>query len=241
MIKQLPNFITLLNLFCGILSIISVFEGELWYASIFILIASVFDFMDGFAARLLNAYSEIGKQMDSLADLVSFGLAPAFILHQLMKTSWNYEQLWLPEFSLLTFIVFLPFLVALFSALRLAKFNVDENQTSSFIGLPTPASALFIASLPLIIQFDGGTISWFFEHPHFLIAVSVFIPALLVSRLPLFSLKFKNFSFADNKIRFTFLGICLILLITLHFVSIPFIIVTYVGLSVVENIFVKEK
>ncbi len=241
MFKQLPNFITLLNLFCGILAILTVFQGELWLASIFILVASVFDFLDGFTARMLNAYSEIGKQMDSLADLISFGLAPSFILYKMMASAWELEGPLLANFSITTIIVALSFLIALFSAVRLAKFNIDENQTSSFIGLPTPASAIFIASIPLILKFENSTISELFQHPHFLLAVAVFISAMLVSRLPLFSLKFKNFSFGGNKIRYIFLGICLILLITLHFVSIPFIIAAYVMLSVVENVVVKEK
>ena len=153
--RHLPNFITLLNLFSGSIAIIMAFEGNLSTASYFIGLAVVFDFFDGFLARLLNKYSDIGKELDSLADIVSFGVAPSIIMFHLLKLSLNIDKLPLSfDITTLVDIVVLlsAFLITVFSALRLAKFNVDTRQKDSFIGLPTPASAILIASLPVIMH-----------------------------------------------------------------------------------------
>ena len=152
--KNIPNFITALNILCGSFSVVLAFEGYILWAAILIGIASIFDFMDGMAARMLNAYSELGKQLDSLADLISFGFAPSIILFVLMKKSLAIDSISFNQYSEIAFLA-IPFLIVVFSAIRLAKFNVDTRQTSSFIGLPTPANALLIASFPLILHYSG--------------------------------------------------------------------------------------
>ncbi|MDR1950913.1 MAG: CDP-diacylglycerol--serine O-phosphatidyltransferase, partial [Bacteroidales bacterium] len=142
--KHLPNTITLANLFCGCLSIVATFSGQIGMAGFLIFLAAIFDFLDGFFAKLLNAQSELGKQLDSLADIVSFGVAPAMIAFRIMHV--HYDKL---PFE---FFPYIAFVMVLFSALRLAKFTIDTRQTEHFIGMPTPANALFWASLPLVLM-----------------------------------------------------------------------------------------
>lgn len=232
--SYIPNTITSLNLFSGCLAIVMVFQGQLHLASMFIGIAAILDFFDGFAARMLKAYSEIGKQLDSLADMVSFGAAPAFILYSLMNDALQldgfYPTMPFPNMVLLS----LPFLVAIFSALRLALFNIDTRQTTSFIGLPTPANAILIASLPLLLWlYDYPFLSNLLMNVYFLIGLILLQSYLLVSPIPMFSLKFGNFTWADNKTRFIFLGLSLMLLIVLKAMAIPIIILLYVLISVI--------
>lgn len=222
--KHIPNFFTCLNLICGSAGIISVFEWEIVYASYFIWIAAVFDFLDGFLARIFNAYSPIGKDLDSLADMVTFGVLPGFMMYKLLGES--SPQPYLPYIS---------FTIIVFSALRLAKFNIDTRQTHSFIGLPTPANALFISSLPVIILFNQNVITDFIQNPGILIAITLSFSLLLVSELPLFSLKFKNFNWTDNIIRYIFLTLAFIMVILFKFVSIPLIIILYILMSIFEN------
>lgn len=234
--NYIPNTITSLNLFSGCLAIVMVFQGQLHIASMFIGIATILDFFDGFAARFLKAYSEIGKQLDSLADMVSFGLAPAFILYSFMNNALQLDGFY-PGMSFANILLLsLPFLVAVFSALRLAIFNIDTRQTTSFIGLPTPASAILIASLPILL--------WLYNYPilnnwlaniYFLIGLIVLQSYLLVSPIPMFSLKFSNFTWGSNKVRFIFLGLSLLLLIFLQALAIPLIIFLYVLISVLSN------
>ena len=138
--RNVPNLITLGNLTCGLLSIVLAFEGKLEVAAAFIFFGSILDFFDGFASRLLNVSSEIGKQLDSMADMVTFGVAPGIIIYKLISESNNHYE----------FLVYAAFILPIFSAIRLAKFNIDSRQTSSFIGLPVPAAAIFIASLPIL-------------------------------------------------------------------------------------------
>lgn len=233
--KNIPNFITALNILCGSFSVVLAFEGYILWAAILIGIASVFDFMDGMAARLLNAYSELGKQLDSLADLISFGFAPSIILFVLMKKSLAIDSLSFNQYSEIAFLA-IPFLIVVFSAIRLAKFNVDTRQTSSFIGLPTPANALLIASFPLILHYSGiEVVKDVLLNEFFLVSFVVFQSFMLISELPMFSLKFSNFRLGDNKLRYIFLFISLILLITLYTVSIPIIIFLYIIMSIINN------
>lgn len=196
------------------------------WAFIFILLAAVFDFFDGMAARLLHAYSPMGKELDSLADEVSFGVAPSLIVFSLFKElhypdaigSWS---AWLP---------YTAFIIAVFSALRLAKFNIDERQTSSFIGMPTPANAIFWASLAT------GYHTWLTDNLFnvlWLFALVCIMSLLLVAELPMFSLKFKNLIWADNKVRYVFLLVCLLLLILLGLRSFSLIILWYIFLAIV--------
>ncbi|HNZ70378.1 MAG: CDP-diacylglycerol--serine O-phosphatidyltransferase [Bacteroidales bacterium] len=200
---HIPNAITSLNLLCGALGIAFVFRGRLDIAFWLLIAAALFDFLDGFAARLLNAYSPVGKELDSLADAISFGLLPAFMLYALYLPA--APRMW---------ISFIPLVVAVFTAIRLAKFNVDARQSESFLGLPSPASALLIAAA---VFYTTGNPLWkeFMQTTWFIPCLSVVISFLLISELPMFSLKFKGWSFGSNKVRYLFLVLCLILVIVL--------------------------
>ena len=229
--KHIPNFITCLNLFSGCVGVYLAFQGNFQGAFIAVIVSAVFDFFDGFAARLLKAYSPMGKELDSLADVVSFGVLPgAMVFSLLSKTSINE---WLP---------YVAFIIPVFSGLRLAKFNIDTRQTESFIGLPTPANALFIMSIPMIEY--TGTYEWLVEalyNPFVLLGIAILSAYMLNAEIPLFSLKVKNISWATNKIQVFFLGISLVFLFFLSFTALPVIILFYVLLSVVNNKFLAAK
>lgn len=227
--KHIPNFITCLNLFTGCVAIYIAFQGNLVFAAYLVGIAAVFDFLDGMIARLLHAYSEIGKQLDSLADMVSFGVLPGVIMFQLMRKSAMAD----PNTSLYEAEIFpfLAFIIIIFSALRLAKFNIDTRQTTLFIGLPTPANTLFVASLPLILASDQFNLGQYFMNQYVLLGLTLLLSYLLVAEIPLFALKFKNLAWKDNATRFIFLLIAIPLLFLLKFAAVPVIIVLYVLLS----------
>ncbi|UZR93914.1 CDP-diacylglycerol--serine O-phosphatidyltransferase [Chondrinema litorale] len=219
--KNIPNYITLGNLLCGILAIHQIYSGNYTLASWLIAIAALLDFSDGFAARMLKVSSPMGKELDSLADMVTFGLAPAMILFNL------YPE---PESPLR----YITLLIALASAWRLAKFNIDTRQSDSFLGVPTPASALFIGSLPLIFQ-QSPNLEAYLTAPVYLI-ISVFLSIAMVVELPLFSLKFKKFGFAENKVRYLFLIGSILLLIFLQFIALPVIVVIYIIISLIVHL-----
>lgn len=226
--KHIPNAITCGNLLCGCAGVVAVLvRNELLTASYLIFLAAVLDFLDGFLARLLKAYSPIGKELDSLADMVTFGLLPSVIIFRLLG-----QSLQGPEYDLLTYslVPHAAFVIAVFSALRLAKFNVDPRQSDSFIGVPTPANALLIASLPLILREHPDWFS-FIVRPGFLIAFSVVMSLLLVAELPLFALKFKTYAFRPNAVRYLFLGLSAVLLVTLGATAVPVIIALYLLVS----------
>ncbi|MDY6800069.1 MAG: CDP-diacylglycerol--serine O-phosphatidyltransferase [Bacteroidota bacterium] len=237
--RYIPNFITSLNLFSGCLSIVLAFEGFLLLAVYMIFLSAIFDFLDGMTARLLNVYSEIGKQLDSLADVVSFGVAPSVIVFFLMKGA-LYNTYYTPPLAELPVvdILFLisPFLIAVFSGLRLAKFNVDERQNESFIGLPTPANALFFVSLYIIsLVNDHYLVQYLIQNKLILLALIIIFSLLLVAEFPMFSLKFKNLGLRGNKIRFIFIGLSVVLLILLQSIAVPVIIILYILLSAINN------
>ncbi len=243
---NIPNLFTLGNLLCGCLALVFAFEGNLVWSAYLVGIACVLDFLDGFLARLLKQHSEIGKQLDSLADMVSFGVVPGVIVFVLLKT-WSHSEKGLDQFSQYDFLPYIAFIIPLFSALRLAKFNIDTRQSDSFIGVPTPANTILIASLPLMIHFKKEM--WFldveanlriFVHPYSLIALSIIMSILLIAEIPLFALKFKSYGWKGNEIRWSFLALSVILLATLQFVGIPLAIVLYVLMSVGNNL-VKRK
>jgi len=222
--RSIPNLITCLNLLFGCIAIVAVFKNHLADASWMIVYAAIADFFDGMAARLLNAHSPIGKELDSLADVVSFGVAPGMILFGLIGTH-PYDWIGL--------------LIPVFAALRLAKFNIDTRQTFYFIGLPTPANALLIASFPLIIQHDAywqaiylSNISftiWFF------VCVALACSALMVSPVKLFSLKIKNTSWSNNKTRYSFLLLSVVSLLLLGYSAVPIIMLLYIILSLMSK------
>lgn len=238
--KQIPNIITTLNLLSGISAIIAAFEGALLWAGFFIALGTFFDFFDGMAARLLKLKSEMGKEMDSLADMVTFGVAPGFIVYQLMLQTTNLPQWMLFEHN---FATFLAFLLPVFAAFRLAKFNIDTRQTTSFIGLPTPASALFFISLPFIKATYFSVRLPFFQswiaNYWILLTLVVLISILMVVKLPLFALKFSNLSWRYNSMRFIFLGLSVMLLVFMKFTAFPLIILIYIGLSALQNQYLK--
>jgi CDP-diacylglycerol--serine O-phosphatidyltransferase len=243
--KHIPNAITSGNLLCGCLAIISAFKGDLVGSAYLVGIAAILDFFDGFAARLLNVHSEIGKQLDSLADMVTFGVVPGVIVYILLLHSSGVSiengafiehNQWVPYFA---------FLITIFSALRLAKFNIDTRQTHSFIGLPTPATSILICSLPLIQAFQPNignfNLNLIIENPYFLLILTILISYLMVAELPLFALKFKNFGWTDNKIRYSFLLISIVLMLFFQFIAIPFIIFLYLIFSIINNFSNKQK
>lgn len=236
--KHIPNFVTTLNLFSGCIAIVYAFKGNLVLSSWFIGFAAIFDFLDGMLARILNTKSPIGTQLDSLADLVSFGVAPAMILYQFMRFSHNMP--FLPFTDNGKALAFAAFLIPVFSALRLAKFNIDENQSSSFIGLPTPANALFFASFPLVmLQAEGSELHVLvslLSNYWVLLGATLFFSWLMVSSIPLFSLKFKNLGFGDNIFRYILISSALLLFIFLKFFTLPLLVMLYVFLSLVANI-----
>jgi CDP-diacylglycerol--serine O-phosphatidyltransferase len=219
----IPNFMTLCNLLCGCLGILSVFEGNMISASMFIGIALLLDFGDGFAARLLNSASPIGKELDSLADVVSFGALPSFMLFNELINN-ELTNGW---------ISYIAFVMALSSALRLAKFNVDTRQSDSFIGVPTPANAMVVAALPLIQMYQPTYAA--FITPWVILIYIVVMSYLLISELPLFALKFKSYAWAANRYVYSFLIASVVLLIIFQYFAVPLIILLYVGISLVRR------
>lgn len=232
--KHIPNLFTSLNLFTGSVAIVFAFNGQLHIAGILVLIAAAFDFLDGFAARLFKAYSAVGKELDSLADLVSFGLVPGVLMYNYMEQS---VPTWSPEFMGIIALPFLAFIITVFSAIRLAIFNVDETQAENFKGLPTPANAIFFISFPIVIYY-GNPDSYIYiivqnllSNFSFLVLITLLFSFLLVSPFAMFSLKFKSMAFAPNQLRYTFIIIILFLLIVLRIEAIPLIIIIYLLLS----------
>lgn len=228
-----PNIITLCNLLCGCLSIVaSLVSGDLTLALIFILASAVCDFFDGFTARLLKQYSDIGVQLDSLADMVSFGVAPSAIMHTFACQAPTLFEL--PD-AVMSVIVFVPFIMAAFSALRLAKFNIDDSQRETFEGLPTPANALFCASFVYAAISGDKTVQ-----VEWIALISVVMAALLVSPIRMFSFKLKSFGWQKNKSLYIFLALTLIILFTLGIYSVPTIIVLYIVISTIGWLFCKK-
>lgn len=218
--KHIPNAITCANLFSGCIGVVFAFKGDLQTAAYFVLLSGIFDFFDGMVARLLNVKSAIGKELDSLADMVSFGFLPGVVMFQLLKAS-DFSSPYLP---------YLGFIITVFSALRLAKFNIDERQTEEFIGLNTPMNTLFIVSLPFI-ALDYPTI---IGSSLLLIAITVITSFLLVSELQIFSLKLNSMAWAKNKFKFIFLILSALLIVFLKFAAVPFVLVLYIALSVLH-------
>ena len=215
--KQIPNALTCANLLSGCIGIVFAFQGQLDLAAYAVLISGIFDFFDGFSARLLNVKSLIGKELDSLADMVSFGFLPGVVMFKLLDQS-DYTSPYLP---------FVGFLITIFSALRLAKFNIDESQTEDFIGLNTPMNTLFIVSLPFIQKDYPALIN----STIVLVSVTVLMSWLLVSEIRIFSLKFGSMKWAENKTKFIFLIVSAILIAALKFAAIPFVLILYISTS----------
>ncbi len=250
--KQIPNLFTLLNLLSGIIAIIMALTDKLVEAAFFVFLGIFFDFFDGFFARKFNVQGDLGKQLDSLADVVTSGVAPGLVMFQLIL--YATKQQWFMQLSSETgtwqnysetyyyFVPFIGLLIPLASAYRLANFNIDERQTNSFIGLPTPALSIFVLSLPLILHYsDQQFFIDLIHNKYVLIMITLLGSYLLNAEIPLFSLKFKNYSWNVNKIKYIFILLTLFLLISLRTVAIPLIIILYVCLSIIDNSFVKNK
>lgn len=238
--KNIPNIITILNLACGCVGIGMALRyinniddyKYLIYASYMIGFAGVFDFFDGMTARLLNVKSTFGKELDSLADVVSFGVLPGLILYCLLNIALEEAE------NFRAYIPFVAFLIPVFSALRLAKFNIDTKQTDSFIGLPTPANAIFIASIPFILVYQSEQIPFITNilgNPGVLVVLVFLLSFLLVSPIPLFSLKFKDISWSKNSLQYTLIISSVVLLIFFYFLAIPIIFFLYILLSIINN------
>lgn len=240
--RHIPNFFTALNIVSGSIAIVYAFQSDLRLAFWFICLAAFFDFIDGGVARLLHTQSEVGKELDSLCDVVSFGLAPGVILFTIMRHALNVPlPLNVSGLSFYSVLLLLStVLIPVFSAVRLAKFNVDTRQTDSFIGLPVPANALLIASLGVIFANDEP---YFVIRallvPEVLVGIVILMSYLLISPLPMFALKFKNLKWKDNQLRFMFLILSAIFLMLWGMSSVAVIIVTYVVVSVIVRLLEK--
>ena len=245
--RHIPNLITFLNLLCGCIAAVFAVLNQLELAAFLVLAGIFFDFLDGFAARLLNIKSDLGLQLDSLADMVTCGLVPGIIMFQLLGMSmsggWNLDfssQATNDTFWIglkLSPLPFIGFLITLASAYRLANFNIDENQVSSFTGLPTPANALLIISMPLILLYHGNDLlNGIILNQWFLIGTTILSAYLLNSNIELFALKFENWGFKDNSQRYIFIIVSLVLLMTMKFLAVPAIITFYILSSLVGSL-----
>ena len=247
--KQIPNLFTLLNLVCGCIAIVFTLQTQavlinvnddfsssfnlpeqLTYASVFIFIAAIVDFLDGFVARLFNATSDMGKQLDSLADVVSFGVAPSMIMYQLLRFSFMQEESGLDTSVLL---LFPAFLVACAGAYRLARFNLDNTQSFGFKGVPIPAVGILIASFPLTLHYGSSlvNVNTLFINKWFLYGVILLVSWLMVSKLPMMAMKFKNLSVKTNLPKFILLFFSIGAILFLHWISVPVIFIGYIILS----------
>ncbi|MEY8848369.1 phosphatidylcholine/phosphatidylserine synthase [Psychroserpens sp. XS_ASV72] len=243
--RYIPNFITLLNLFCGSIAVLFAVNNNFVGAATFVFLGVFFDFFDGFAARKLNVQSELGVQLDSLADLVTSGLVPGIVMFKLIAMSlevpqfeqgehWsvlmNWQGLQIAPLSLI------GLCITLASAYRLAKFNIDDEQQTYFKGLPTPANALLILSLPLIVEFQNNmAFNALIFNPWILIGITLLSCYLLNSKIKLLALKFKNFNFSENKFRYALIALSIVFIIVFHFIAIPLIILVYILLSLINN------
>ncbi len=232
--KHIPNVITLINLFCGCIALVYVSELNFEMAFYFVCLGIFFDFFDGFFARLFQVSSPLGLQLDSLADMVTSGVVPGYVMFCLLQKCQDPSS---PS----TILPFLGFIITLGSCYRLANFNIDTRQSDSFIGLPTPANTLFIMSLPLVLQYSDSLILFeFLTNQWILLFVVLFSAFILNAEIPLFSLKIKDFTFKKNALQIVFLTVSLLLLVCFQYLGISLIIIAYVLLSVINNKFLKK-
>ena len=251
--RYIPSSITLLNVFSGCIATVFAVLNELEWAIFFVFLGIFFDFFDGLVARLLDVKSDLGLQLDSLADMITSGLVPGIAMFQMFNMSIDgglthtvgvlgvgVDKWFCLPFSPLPFFAF-RFLITMASAYRLAKFNIDKNQSSSFVGLPTPANALLILSLPLIVLNHGNDfLNDIILNKWFLLGTTILSSFLLNSKIELFALKFKNWSFKDNALRYIFIVISIVLLIVAKYIAVPLIIALYILSSIVSNLKSKK-
>ena len=234
--KHIPNLITLLNLFCGCIAIVFVAKAEPNFemAFYFVCLGIFLDFFDGFFARLFKVSSPLGLQLDSLADMVTSGVVPGFVMYFMLSNSQH-------EISAHPMMAYFGFIITMGSCYRLANFNIDTRQTDSFIGLPTPANALFILSLPLVVTHSDSIFALeILTNQWVLLLITLLSAYILNAEIPLFSLKIKKFNWANNGLQIVFLSISVVLLFFFQYLGIPLVITFYVLLSVLNNKFLKK-
>jgi CDP-diacylglycerol--serine O-phosphatidyltransferase len=237
--KHIPNILTLLNLLCGCIAIVFVSKLRFDLAFYFVCLGIFFDFFDGFFARKFCVAGPLGVQLDSLADMVTSGVAPGYVMCQLLSFDGSFMKI-TNDLSFFQ-VSFLGFIITLGACYRLANFNIDTRQSDSFIGLPTPANALFIISLPLVIEeCHFLTLSELLNIKWVLLAITMLSAYVMNAEIPLFSLKIKNFSFQKYKLQIGFLVLSIVMIATLQYLAIPLIIMTYVLLSVANNMLAKK-
>ncbi|CAA0155096.1 CDP-alcohol phosphatidyltransferase family protein [Tenacibaculum maritimum] len=239
--KHLPNLLTLGNLLCGTIAAIFAVKGDFEATALLVVTGILFDFLDGFVARLLKVQGELGKQLDSLADMVTSGVVPGIVMLQLIVISIDKDAVGYfgvdIDGATGSNVPYIGLLLTLAACYRLANFNIDTRQSDSFIGVPTPAMTLFIISLPLILSFsENSFFTDLISNPYFLIGMTVLLSYLMNAELPLFSLKFKDFSFKKNAVKYLFLVIALILLVLFKVVAVPMVILFYILLSILHNL-----
>lgn len=242
--KHIPNTITLLNLLAGMIALVYAFDDNLQMAFFWVCVGIFMDFWDGFAARVLKVSSPLGVQLDSLADMVTSGVVPGVVMYQMLAhIQENNEKYYITDETFyMKLVPFIGFIITLGACMRLGKFNIDTRQTDSFIGLPTPANALFILSIPLITATTSSDFVFdLFSNPYILVFISFFSAFIMNAEVPLFSLKTKNKNLSDNKVTLLFLGICALLLLFFRFEAIPAIIGFYILLSIILNKTQKAK
>lgn len=235
MLKHIPNAMTCGNLLCGCIGILFATQGDLASAAWLIVLAGVLDFGDGFVARAVGVSGPFGKELDSLADVVTFGVLPSFIVLALIRGPFQPLTKAAGGFGTTEVLSLLAFAIAVCGALRLARFNIDTRQTDQFLGLPIPANAIFVASLPLILVHQSEYTTLILN-PYVLYGTIMIMSALMVSELPLMAFKFKSFGWAKNRVKYSFLIASILLLILLQFAATPLIILLYILFSV----FTKE-
>ena len=229
--RHIPNLITLLNLFCGCIAIVFASQADFEMTFYFVCGGIFLDFFDGFFARMFKVSSELGLQLDSLADMVTSGVTPGFVMYLMMSNN-NDVVSWFP---------YLGFLITLGSCYRLANFNIDTRQTDSFIGLPTPANTLFILSLPLVLKYsDSLLLLELLVNPWVLLAISVFSAIMLNAEIPLFSLKIKKVGFKGNELPILFLLYSVLMIVFFTYSALPLIILSYILMSVINNKFLHK-
>jgi len=234
--RHIPNFLTLMNLLMGCMALVMVFRHDFALTAIFVSLAAIFDFFDGLAARALKVTSAIGKELDSLCDVVSFGVVPGFVMYHMITFEVGSRMLQPNPNHPAFYLAWLAFLIPLLSAFRLAKFNLDQRQSYGFIGLPTPANALVIIFFPLAIKSTVfPALRSFFSQPIVLAILCIVFSTLLISNLHLMAFKFKNLSWRQNKIKFIFLIITFLALALLRFWTAPFLLLIYLTLSRLEK------
>ncbi|MEM6347628.1 MAG: CDP-alcohol phosphatidyltransferase family protein [Bacteroidota bacterium] len=245
MLKSLPNIFTASNLFCGMVALIFVATDNLIGASAMVATSLLMDWLDGFVARLVGVSSPVGKELDSLADMVTFGAVPGFVMAAMIQASVGKEfvpnVIWHPSVPEDLPYFLLGFFIPIFSALRLARFNLDERQSDAFYGLPTPANTMLIFSLWMISRWQPE--SWLgsaLSNTWVLIGITLFSSYILIADIKLLALKFKSFGFKGNEMRYILITLSLLLIIALQYVAIPLVLLLYIILSLIDNARNKE-